>query len=354
MATSSAGSYLRAPPTGKGQGYWWQTLKDEQLLKVRFCDLGLSLERSVLKLYVDRLYAELQARGVEFRPHCWLADEWFSADGVPGIAIPFYLAHPRLRRLEKVMMGHVEGGNDNWLMRLLRHEAGHAIDTAYRLRRRRAFREVFGPVSTPYPDAYVPRPGSRRYVQHLGGWYAQSHPTEDFAETFAVWLKPGSRWREEYADWPALRKLLYVDEAIKSYATMPALVRNRCYIDPCSNDRRTLGDHYRVVQSRYRERALPRQDALLKRIFASEPGPNPQRAAALLRRLTPSLSAQIAERAGCTKYCVHQLVRSSIGRADQLGLYVSGNPRKVTRTLTDEFFRLTETMQKRPGRRIVL
>ena len=127
MATSSAGSYLRAPPTGKGQGYWWQTLKDEQLLKVRFCDLGLSLERSVLKLYVDRLYAELQARGVEFRPHCWLADEWFSADGVPGIAIPFYLAHPRLRRLEKVMMGHVEGGNDNWLMRLLRHEAGHAI-----------------------------------------------------------------------------------------------------------------------------------------------------------------------------------------------------------------------------------
>ena len=25
---------------------------------------------------------------------------------------------------------------------------------------------------------------------HLDPWYAQSHPDEDFAETFAVWLTP--------------------------------------------------------------------------------------------------------------------------------------------------------------------
>ena len=125
------------------------------------------------------------------------------------------------------MMQEVEGGNDNWFMRILRHEAGHALDTAYRLRRRRRWRETFGPASLPYPDSYRPRPSSRRYVQHLGSWYAQSHPTEDFAETFAVWLKPGSRWRQEYADWPALEKLRYVDEVMTSVARQRPANRSR-------------------------------------------------------------------------------------------------------------------------------
>ena len=74
-------------------------------------------------------------------------------------------------------------------MRILRHEAGHAIDSAYRLRRRAHWRALFGHGL----DAAIARaigrgPASRHHVQHLGDWYAQSHPTEDFAETFAVWL----------------------------------------------------------------------------------------------------------------------------------------------------------------------
>ena len=145
-------------------------------------------------------------RGIRFRPHCWLAQEWFSPDGIPGIAIPFYLAHRRLMSIERRFMREVEGGNRNWLMRILRHEAGHAIDSAYRLRRRSRWRAVFGPASLPYPDTYRPRPGSRRFVQHLGAWYAQAHPTEDFAETFAVWLKPHSPWRREYRGLAGVRK----------------------------------------------------------------------------------------------------------------------------------------------------
>ena len=148
----------------------------------------------------------------------WLSEEWFSPDGVPGIAVPFYLAHPRLERLERRMMRNVEGGSAESAMRILRHEAGHAIDTAYRLRRRKRWREVFGPASLPYPDTYRARPGSRRYVQHLGEWYAQSHPCEDFAETFAVWLKPNSSWRRTYAQWPAFHKLEFVDELLDGRA----------------------------------------------------------------------------------------------------------------------------------------
>ncbi len=36
-------------------------------------------------------------------------------------------------------------------------------------------------------------------------------PTEDFAETFAVWLKPHSPWRREYLGWPAYAKLEFID-----------------------------------------------------------------------------------------------------------------------------------------------
>jgi len=181
----------RSPP----RRFPWETLTDDQLLSLRFCDLKLTIEGTDLEVAIERLYRELATRGIRFRPHCWLAEEWFSPDGVPGIAIPFYLAHRRLTSIERRLMREVEGGNRNWLMRILRHEAGHAIDSAYRLRRRRHWRDVFGPASLPYPDTYRPRPGSRRFVQHLGAWYAQAHPTEDFAETFAVWLKPNSPWR---------------------------------------------------------------------------------------------------------------------------------------------------------------
>src|SRR3989440_9328173 len=166
----------------------WVRLSDEQLLSKRFCDLRLSIRRSPLAAHVRRLYADLERRGIALRPHVWLSEEWFSPDGVPGIAVPFYLAHPRLERLERRIMREAEGGTTRLLLRILRHEAGHALDNAYRLRRRKCWRAVFGPASLPYPARYRARPGSRRYVHHLGEWYAQAHPSEDVAETFAVWL----------------------------------------------------------------------------------------------------------------------------------------------------------------------
>jgi len=190
----------------------WARLPDEQLLRLRMCDLRLSWKQSPLRRHIERLYQELDGRGIRFRPHVWLSDDWFSPDGVPGIAVPFYLAHPRLMRLARKMESAVEGSNTNWLMRILRHEAGHAIDSAWRLRRRAHWRALFGPASRPYRSRYRARPASRRHVQHLGDWYAQSHPTEDFAETFAVWLAPRSDWQRRYAAWPALAKLRFVQQ----------------------------------------------------------------------------------------------------------------------------------------------
>jgi hypothetical protein len=317
---------------GRVRARHWTRLSDEELLGVRFSDLELSLARRPLKQCIARLNDELERAGIAFRPHCWLADEWFSPDGVPGIAIPFYLAHPRLRALELRMMREVEGGNANWFMRILRHEAGHALDSAFRLRRRRRWREIFGPASLPYPESYRPRPGSRRFVQHLEAWYAQSHPTEDFAETFAVWLR-GGPWRTAYREWPAaLAKLEYVDELMRELRGQKPPVRSRRRVEPIAEDRRTLGEHYRarlVRDARGRARAL---DHALRRTFTTaENVRRPVRAVSFLRRVKASVRRTVALRLDVSEYLVHQVVRVVIKRAAELGLYLRTSRRHARR-----------------------
>jgi hypothetical protein len=308
----------------------WTRLSDEELLSLRFCDLKLTLDRAPLRRGLRRLDEELGGRGIEVRPHVWLAEEWFSPDGVPGFAVPFYLAHPRLQRLERRIMREVEGGNSRWLMRILRHEAGHAIDTAYRLRRRRRWREVFGRASRPYPHRYRARPGSRRYVHHLGEWYAQSHPTEDFAETFAVWLTPRSNWRRSYAEWPAFHKLAFVDELMEEVRETRPSVRNRIRIEPLDSNRRTLAQHYREKLARYRHYRRGFADRLLRRIFVQHPThARAIRASTLVRNARAELIASCVRELGAEPYCVQQHVRMLVARSDALKLYVCGDRRRA-------------------------
>ena len=222
----------------------WADWPDEKLLELRMCQLGVSIEASVLEDRIAELQAELDERGLPaFKPHFWLSDEWFSPDGVPGVAIPFYLAHPRLERLERAYMLEVEGGTPDWCMRILRHEAGHAIDNAYKLRLRRRRQQIFGPSYKAYPQFYDPKPYSKSFVLHLDSWYAQSHPDEDFAETFAVWLNPESDWRARYVGWPALKKLEYVDTLMKELAGKPMLVKTHRRVDPLPSIKKTLRAH---------------------------------------------------------------------------------------------------------------
>ncbi len=186
-------------------------MSEQAILDLRLRDLDISIERSPVADRIAKVMSELAHHGLKLRPHFWFSDEWACPDGVAGVAVPFYLAHPRLVAIERAHMLEAEGSNRSDCLRLLRHEVGHAAYNAYGLSRRKAWRDVFGSPARPYPDYYKPNPRSKRYVLHLPGWYAQSHPSEDFAETFAVWLRPGSRWAHHYAGWPAHRKLAYVD-----------------------------------------------------------------------------------------------------------------------------------------------
>jgi hypothetical protein len=333
----------------------WERLSDDQLLSLRFCDLKLGIAGTELQKAIERLYRELSMRGLRFRPHCWLSQEWFSPDGIPGIAIPFYLANKRLIGLERRLMREVEGGNRNWLMRILRHEAGHAIDSAYRLRRLKSWRAVFGPASLPYPDTYRPRPGSRRFVQHLGAWYAQAHPTEDFAETFAVWLKPHSPWRREYVGWPAYAKLQYIDLLGREIGAAKPPVADRGTIEEVTHETVTLREHYEKKLDRYR---LPRRsgaDELLLKVFSTVPRTRASpKAASVLREQRAALRQQIQRSGAFSEYLVHQVLRLMIERCEALDLYVRGSRRDLKGQLLWVVARLAESYEERKLPRVAL
>jgi hypothetical protein len=219
------------------------TLTDDQILDLRLCDLPDQLMQSRMAPYILRLLDELQQKGFRhFAPHFWVSDEWFSPDGIPGVAVPFYLLHPRLMKIEKQMMLEIDGGNSESCMKVLRHETGHAIDNAYRIRRKRKRQQLFGLSTRKYPETYLPKPHSTSFVRHIQGWYAQAHPDEDFAETFAVWLTPGLDWETQYHNWPALRKLRYVDALMKELATQKPPIRSRAKPDSVSRNKMPLHD----------------------------------------------------------------------------------------------------------------
>lgn len=298
----------------------WSGLSDRGILDIRIRNLGLTLRDTWLEDMVARLHQELADRGLRFRPHCWLSTEWFSPDGIPGIAIPFYLAHPRLMGLERKHMLDVEGGTVEACMRLLRHEAGHAIDSAFRLRRRREWRDVFGPSSRKYPTRYRPRPGSRKYVLHLDWWYAQSHPTEDFAETFAVWLKPGSRWRRDYWGWEAMHKLEYVDRLMQELAGETPTVQSRTYVEPVREIDMTVGEYLHAKRAKYIASEAEFFDRDLERLFPTQQGRKGMSATTLLRRIRPTLRGRIARRTGSHPYTVDLALKEMIQRSEALGL----------------------------------
>ena len=294
------------------------------------CDLGVTLDGTWLEDCVETLYSELESRGIRFRPHVWLSDEWFSPDGIPGLAIPFYLTHRTLMRLERAQMLEVEGSTKAQCMMILRHEAGHALQHAFQIQRKRRWQDQFGKSSTRYPSEYRPRPASRQHVQHLASWYAQSHPDEDFAETFAVWLSSRDGWRKRYRGWPALRKLECVDDLMSEVAVSRPEVTTRARPHSLSRLRHTLAEHYAERRALYRVNFPNTYDRDLKRIFSESPGSGRGEAASVfLRRNRKDLREMVSRWTGEYQFTLDAVLSDMIGRCRELKLRAVGPERRL-------------------------
>jgi hypothetical protein len=291
-------------------------------------DLHLTVAGTPLEAVIGEFRAELQARGLtQLRPHFYLSTEWGVPFGTVSIAIPFYLARVDLTRLHEDRGGLVEGASRPEVLRYLRHEMGHVVNYAYRLYERPDWAALFGDINRPYEEEYRPRPFSRDFVQHLPGWYAQKHPDEDWAETFAVWMTPGLDWRPRYAGWPALRKLEYCDRLMQEIRGRPPLSEEVDADEDVGNLDLTLEDFYRGFAVEGAESPAD-LDAALDAVFedaGGAVGPAARRPAAdLIGRLAPAAAAEVYRWTGCFPERTLRLLRRLAERARQRGL--SFNP----------------------------
>ena len=313
-------------------------LTEEETLNLRVCELPLSLEGTWLEECVKELYKELEDKGFYFKPPCYLADEWLTPDKEPIIGVPFFLAHPTLIKLEKKMVLDAEGSNRPWCMRLLRHETGHAINYAYKLYRRKNWQKVFGKFSKEYEDTYRFRPYSRNFVRHLEDYYAQYHPDEDFAETFAVWLTPGLEWRTEYKGWKALDKLKYVDELMNGIKSKEPLVESGKKYWEASRMRITLKNFYKKKRHSYMENFPDFHDSNLKEIFvfsesteqSLDKKSKEMLAATIIKRYKKDILNSVAKWTGEKKHIISELLDTIIKRCKDLGLLSNEDKSLVT------------------------
>ena len=303
-------------------------------------ELNLKIESTFLKKLVARLYGELDRKGILFKPKCYLTDTWGCPNKVPLIGIPFYYANPTLAQIEDEMHGDLE--DEQELIMSLRHEAGHAINYAYLLYDSEEWQDIFGRFTEPYRDFFHPNPRSRAFVKHLyqqvgpysGRIYAQKHPDEDFAETFAVWLTPRSSWRKKYKNWGALKKLQFVDRLMKKIGSRKPLVTNGQLIRPVESLNFTLLEYYNKSEERYREKAQGYVDDVLREIFNTN-GKGEKRipAGGFIEKNRTPLVEMISHWTGEGISSVGPLIDKLVARAKELRLNLS--PRRQSQKLIE-------------------
>jgi hypothetical protein len=192
-------------------------------------------------------------------------------------------------------------------------------------------------------------------VQHLGAWYAQAHPTEDFAETFAVWLKPNSAWRREYLGWPAFAKLEYIDGLPAEIGNAKPRVADRTSVEDVADETRTLRQHYEHKLARYRMPRRSGADELLLKVFTTTARRrSAAKAASVLRELRNPLRQQFVRTGAFSEYLVHQVLRLMIDRCESLDLYMRGSRRELKGQLVWVIARLAESYEERQLPRVAL
>lgn len=301
----------------------WESEK-QYLLARKISELGLAIAGTRVEKMIDQLYSELADKSLTFRPPVYLTDQWGCPDGTPLIGVPFYLADPRLEKIEDDFAEGIESENES--MRFMRHEAGHAFNYAYRIYDRADWRQAFGPYSRPYRERYKADPFSHEFVRHILGWYAQKHPDEDFAETFAVWLTPGLDWKKAYANWPALKKLEYVDRVMRELAAEAPEVPSPTEDDlPVEAMRYSLEDHYRDIADSIPISDSDIFDGDLRNIFATaEESPNGQQADEFLSSHRREIVGRISYWTGEGAHSVRDFLNLLRKRAEMLDLRVRG------------------------------
>jgi hypothetical protein len=322
---------LQAPVDGENMPGCEQSPEHElppEILNRRICDFDLRIEGGPLENVIERFRRELAERGItKLQPAFYLSDEWGVSDGTVAIGIPFYLADERLRRVQQTRSGVVEGKDDEDILRYLRHEMGHVVNYAYQLYEDHDWTALFGPMSRPYPDEYRSVPFSLDFVRHLPGNYAQKHPDEDWAETFAVWMTPGSDWTIQYQDASAaLAKLVYCERVMTEIRDREPYVTLTVIDTDVRDIQKTVAQFY--DEGEIHGVALPRSlDGDLRGIFSpyqAQTGDNDAirvaKASSLIRRYEDEIAEAVYWWTGMDHALTYALLDHVADRAERMNL----------------------------------
>jgi len=316
-----------------------------ELLTTPLNRLGLNIEASCLADAVRLGLADLKRVGInKLQPHFYLSTGYGTVAGTTSIALGFYDCDDLLRELNREHRGFEYSDEDR--VNLVRHELGHAFSYAYKLYRRKDFREMFnvrGNYFNTYPvtNRYIERanPWSRDYVNPGGDHYAQKHPDDDFAETFCVWLTPRHNWRRVYRLYPgALRKLEYVDQIVKELRRQaPVIDQAPNEFEALAEDSQTLAHFLRVRSTQpYRRRATGFIDSDLFELFWQSPAQRDERrrqrdyvlADNFMRKHKRNIVLQVSRWVGTDELVVRDLLDKCSARARALDLWVRKDVRE--------------------------
>jgi hypothetical protein len=292
----------------------------DPVLSTRICDLGLTIEGSPVEKLVQQLYRELEQKKImRFRPAFYLTDEWGCPSDEPIIGIPFYLARPDLAQIEREK-NDLEDNRE--IMMYLRHEAGHAFNYAYKLHRTPEWKQIFGPYRRPYRENYRPVLFSKDYVRYLPGWYAQKHPDEDFAETFAVWMTPRSNWRKRYRGWGAMAKLRYMERIARDLGNIDPLRKRGTPDITVADMETTVGEFYRHTTEQIPLLEVALESDLAAILSASKTRKSSEPAGPFLHKHRKNLVDHIARWTSMQRPQIRKLMESIEKRTTELGLRV--------------------------------
>ena len=327
-----------------------QTKRSLDLLKTPLCHLDISISGTMVEKAIEQLLQELKEAKIQIDLNFWISDEWFCADGITGVAIPFYLLDKDLMELERDKIGFVEGETLEWCLKVLRHEVAHALDNAYLLRGCEDRKKLFGDTATRYPSEYIRKPYSKKFVIHLSNNYAQSHPEEDWAETFAVWLDPNSNWRKVYKDWPALKKLEFIDQKMNTLIPSDRLTVNET-LDEISTLSSTVKSYLNKKSKNLNKYQDPLFGRNLNRIFSTGTKVS---ATSFLKLKEREICQNVAKSTNQYHYIVKDVFKELKKECNKKGLTLKKNSRETKKDLQILLISKTHTYIKQGKNKVIM
>ena len=137
-----------------------------------------------------------------------------------------------------------------------------------------------------------------------------------------MWLTPGSHWRERYADWPALKKLEYMDELMRELAGQPPRRRVAPPGRSALSLKKTLRQHYTRKRAHYGYEHPNFYDRDLRRLFSEAPegAQGDARRPRFLGRIRKDVCRRVARWTGEYHYTIDRVFDDMIARCRELNL----------------------------------